>query len=225
MTGPQLLVPPDRLARVFPLLGAFAVTSFPIPLDEALRAFSIDTPARIAAFLAQIGHESKGLRRWEESFAYTPERLVQVFPRRFPDIAIARQVCAKGPEAIAERVYGMRPDLGNAFPGDGWLYRGGGPTQLTGRANYREMGEALGIPLEEKPDLVRDPGAPSIGFVVAARFWSTRGCNELADHETAHTFLAITDAINGPAHLGHEERVQLWHQARLAVGLAPVEAD
>lgn len=52
--------------------------------------------------------------------------------------------------------YEGRKDLGNAKAGDGYLYRGGGFIQLTGRGNYRSCGEAIGVNLEKKPELILD---------------------------------------------------------------------
>lgn len=212
----ELLIPPKQFKALFPALGALAVATFTAPLNTALREFAIDTPARIAAFLAQIGHESNSLTRWTENLNYSVERLMAVFPKRFPSREKAQAVVDGGPELIAETVYGMRPGLGNVQPGDGWRYRGRGPIQITGRANYAEVGKALGIPLELEPDLAATPPA---GFRIAGRYWFTHGCNELADGDF---FRAITLEIN-PAGQGHEDRVERWNAARKVLGLLPIE--
>lgn len=224
MTAPELLVPLDTFRQVFPLLGHFGLSSYPVPLSAALVTFDVKTPKRIAAFLAQVGHESSSLTRWEESFAYSAQRLLDVFPRRFAgDLVIAQQTVARGPEAIAERLYGRRPDLGNVGPGDGWLFRGRGPIQLTGRLNYAEFGQALNEPLEREPDLVK---TAQIGFLVAGRFWATRGCNELADVETVASFWTLSHRINGGREQdkpnGWEDRLGRWAHARQVFGLKPV---
>lgn len=94
-------------------------------------------------------------------------------------------------EIASGAAYEGRKDLGNTQPGDGKRYKGRGPIQLTGRANYREYGQALGIYFEEHPELV---AIPSIGLHVACEFWKRRGLNALAD---ADDLEAITRRVNG----------------------------
>lgn len=94
--------------------------------------------------------------------------------------------------------YEGRKDLGNIQPGDGPRYKGRGPIQLTGRANYRAAGQDLGIVLEDQPELAAEP---SVGFEIARWYWQSRGCNLLAD---AMDIEAITRAINGG--MTHHER-------------------
>ncbi|MFL5320255.1 MAG: glycoside hydrolase family 19 protein, partial [Myxococcaceae bacterium] len=87
--------------------------------------------------------------------------------------------------------YEGRRDLGNTHPGDGVRYKGRGPIQLTGRANYRSAGRALHLPLEAHPEMAVKP---SVGFRVAVWFWTTHGLNALADKGK---FTEITRRING----------------------------
>jgi predicted chitinase len=105
-------------------------------------------------------------------------------------------------EEVADgRAYEGRKDLGNTQPGDGPRFKGRGPIQLTGRANYRAAGAALGLPLEERPELAAQP---EHGFRVAAWFWTSRGLNALADKGD---FREITRRINGGYnHLAERER-------------------
>lgn len=141
----------------------------------------ISTPARLAAYLAQLGHESADLRYMEE--------------------------LADG------RAYEGRRDLGNVKPGDGPRFKGRGPIQLTGRANYMAASNALGV------DLVRDPtlaATPEIGFRVAAWYWTSRGLNELADRGD---FTAIIRRINGGLN-GQADRLARHARARAALGLS-----
>ena len=98
---------------------------------------------------------------------------------------------AYNPEALAEKVYGGRADLGNETPGDGWRYIGRGPIQISGRANYAAAEDGTGLPLLERPDLAE---TPSGGALVAGWFWRAHGLNELADADDA---AAITKRING----------------------------
>jgi predicted chitinase len=97
--------------------------------------------------------------------------------------------------------YEGRRDLGNTQPGDGRRYKGRGPIQLTGRANYRSFGQALGLPLEDRPELA---ARHDIGWRIAALYWQSRGLNELADQGQ---FVRITKRINGGTN-GLEERVR-----------------
>src|SRR5690606_25370634 len=102
-------------------------------------------------------------------------------------------------------------DLGNAQPGDGRRYKGRGPIQLTGRANYRAAGKALGLPLEEQPELA---AMPEHGFRIAAWYWTMRKLNPLADQGN---FLAITVAINGGLN-GYADRVRRRETAKKVLG-------
>lgn len=156
--------------------------------DEVLDDYKIDTPLRVSHFWSQISHECAGFKSDTENLNYSARRLRQVFPKYFRTDAEAA-AAAGNPQAIANKVYGGR--LGNTAPGDGWKYRGRGPLQLTGKANYAEMGKALGIDLVGNPDLAADP---RIGLQIACEFWKARGLNKLAD---ANDIRAITKKING----------------------------
>lgn len=117
--------------------------------------------------------------------------------------------------------YEGRRSLGNTSPGDGPRYKGRGPIQLTGRANYRAAGDALGIALETQPDLAAQP---EVGFRIAAWYWDSRGCNALAD---VNDFRGITKRINGAATDGppshHLARVRIYSRAlELLAATAPV---
>ncbi|MBK7992882.1 MAG: LysM peptidoglycan-binding domain-containing protein [Blastocatellia bacterium] len=149
----------QQLRAIVPNLPLAKAQEYLPHLNAALAEFKINTPARQAAFVAQLAHESVGLTAFEE-FA-------------------------------SGRAYEGRPDLGNTQPGDGVRFKGRGPIQLTGRANYREVGKALGIDLENNPKLA---STPEVGFRVAGQFWERNGLNELAD---AQKFDSITKRVNG----------------------------
>jgi putative chitinase len=140
-----------------------------------MRQRGIHGPRRVAAFLATVAHESNGGRSLEESLNYSADRCMAVWPGRFPTREAADRV-ARNPEALAEAVYGHR--LGNAFPGDGWKFRGRGLIQLTGAENYGAAADALGLPLLASPDLAAEP---EVAAIVAAWWWAAHGCTELAD--------------------------------------------
>lgn len=184
------------------------------PLGEAMGRYAIDRPARQAAFLAQLAHESGQLRRVQENLNYAWDGLRKVFPRHFRSDAEA-QAYDRQPERIANRVYANRMLNGDEASGDGWRFRGRGPIQVTGRENYRKAGQALGIGLESDPDRMLDPAT---GCLAAAWFWHSRGLNTLADADSENGFREITRRING-GFLGLEERIHYWERARQVLGL------
>src|SRR5262249_26895370 len=132
-------------------------------LVSAMGAYEINTPLRAAAFLAQIAHESAELKYFEEIWGPTKQQ------KRY-----------EPPSELATR-------LGNTQPGDGYRYRGRGPIQLTGRANYKKYGDLLNLDLENNPDLA---SSPHVAFATAALYWQSHGLNELADLED---FVSITE--------------------------------
>lgn len=170
---------------------------------EATRIHSsVDTPRRLCHFLGQVFVETGGIAHMIENLNYrNPARLDAIF-RAVRGIADAKALIARGPEAIANRVYANRLGNGNEASGDGWRYRGSGYKQLTGRANYRNIGRMVGIDLEGDPELAREPEAAAR---VAFAFWDACRCSPLADAGDAET---ITARINGPARLGLAERRQ-----------------
>jgi putative chitinase len=194
-------------------------------LNSALVRFDIDSPARVAAFLAQIAHESGEMNRLTENLNYSAERLRAVWPKRFPSLKFARDYERK-PEKIANYVYASRLGNGDEASGDGWRYRGRGLIQLTGRGNYGETGREIGLPLESDPDLLAKPEAAAMS---AAYFWKSRGLNVLADDrnddDDDEDFVTITRRING-GRVGLEDRRKYWSQAKqiLATLPAPVIA-
>jgi putative chitinase len=202
------------LVAVMPL--AAKVTDAVIDaLDSGMRRFEIDTPARMAAFAAQLAHESGQLQRWTENLNYRWARLRQVFPKYFTSDAQA-QAFDRQPERIANRVYASRMGNGPEASGDGWRYRGRGPIQLTGRDNYRACGSAIAVDLEGDPDLLATPGP---GCLAAAWFWARNGLNALAD---AGDFVTITRRINGGLN-GLAERRAFWEQAKTVFGVPAAE--
>lgn len=190
-----------QLDRAIPLARDGDIEKYYEPLVAAMDYYEINTPRRIAAFLANLAHESGSLRHIEENLNYSARRLTQVFPRYFR----GRNVWAYNhhPERIASLVYGGRMGNGGERSGDGWKYRGRGFIQLTGKDNYKMLGEALGF------DLVNDPNwllTPEGAAISAAWFWKSRGLNELADQDKMRE---ITRKINGGLN-GHDERVSFY---------------
>jgi putative chitinase len=164
-------------------------------LTVACREFDILTARRVAAFVAQLAHESGELQFWNEIWGPTPTQLTYEPPSR------------------------KAAELGNTEPGDGRRFRGHGPIQITGRGNHRKAGQALGLDLEARPELA---ASHEHGFRVSAWVWKTFGCNDVADLETRSAFKQITRRING-GYNGLAEREKYHHRARTALSLEPVE--
>lgn len=192
-------------------------------IAEACRLFQIDTPRRVAAFVAQIAHESAGFTATEERLSYSAERLQQLGRANGPGsrwAAAAAQAdrLARNPQRLANFVYANRMGNGDEASGDGWKYRGRGLKQLTGKANY----EAIGDTVREKvpaapsfvayPDTVKDPRWAALS---AGAFWHDNELNELADLEK---FREITKRVNGGL-IGYDDRVAVYRRARRAFGV------
>ncbi|WP_248745144.1 glycoside hydrolase family 19 protein [Pseudomonas sp. MWU12-2037] len=196
----------QQLLQILPNAGDQAGVFVPV-LNTAMNDYQIVTTQRVAAFLAQTGHESGQLQSVVENLNYGAQALLATWPNRFtPDLAaqVARQ-----PEQIANIVYASRMDNGDASSGDGWSYRGRGLIQITGRSNYRQC--SLGLFCDERlllqPELLEQPQWAAES---AAWFWEQQGLNALAD---ADQFNSITRKINGGLN-GLEDRLQIWARAR-----------
>jgi putative chitinase len=169
-------------------------------LNTAMSHFEINTPRRIAHFIAQVGHESAGFTRLVENLNYSAERLAAVWPARFASGNLPNdkaKTIARNPEAIANAAYGGR--MGNDKPGDGWRYRGRGLIMLTGKASYQQASDATGLDLVGHPDYLE---TTDIAAMVAAWYWSTKGLNSMADIDNLE---GITRRINGGM-IGIEDR-------------------
>lgn len=168
LTEQQLL---QILPKARPVAGIFLPA-----LNRAALRWKIDSRVRMAAFLAQVGHESGQLRSLVENLNYSAEALVRTWPSRFT--AQTAGAYARQPEKIANRVYAGRMGNGPEPSGDGWRYRGRGLIQLTGRDNHQAAGLALGLPLVEQPDLLEQAEHAAQS---AAWWWAKHGLTELAD--------------------------------------------
>lgn len=180
-------------------------------LNPAMNQFQINTPARIACFLAQTGHESGQLNKLTESLYYkTAARLVAVWPKRFPNETTAAPYVANE-EKLANYIYANRIGNGPEASGDGFRFRGRGLIQITGRSNYADVGKALGIDLIAQPELLSEPKWAALS---AAYFWFGHGLNALADDETddndVEDFTTITKKINGGT-AGLQDRLALFN--------------
>lgn len=164
--------------------------------------------AELDDFLAQVCHESAHLERLEEALSYSAQRLCAVWPKRFPTLAAAVPF-ARNPQKLASHVYADRLGNGSPATGDGWRFRGRGLIQVTGRANYRVVGQALGMDLEADPDLLL---RPAIALRASIAWWE-RNVPDGIMGDTAR----ITRVVNGGQH-GLEERMRLAQAAQAAIG-------
>lgn len=197
----------DQLKTIMPLCDA---EQWLMPLNAAMARFEINTPTRMAAFLAQLAHESTETTHLTEGLFYSrPERLCAVWPKRFPTTTAALPYI-KNPEKLANFVYASRGGNGDEASGDGWRYRGRGLFQLTFRDNYRLAGLALNLPLADDPDIV---ATPEVAALTAAHYWQRLGLNALADHQPGdddmQDFVQISVRING-GRVGLTERKRYW---------------
>jgi putative chitinase len=159
-----------------------------IPLNQVFVKYDINTPKRQAAFIGQCAVESANFTRLQENLNYSAQRLMQVWPSRFPNISMAEPY-ANNPEKLANFVYAGR--MGNLQDGDGWKYHGRGLIQLTGKENYANCGSGLGVDLLGDPDLLVTPKYAALS---AGWFWNKKGLNALADAGDIET---MTKRING----------------------------
>ena len=170
--------------------------------DTASR-FNINTPLRLAHFLAQCGHESGGFKVTQENLNYSAKGLMGIFKKYFPTQALAESY-QRNPQKIANKVYASRMDNGNEASGDGYKFRGRGYIQLTGRANYTAFGKAINEDIANNPDVVSGKYA----LLSAAWFWSKNGLNTLADGgSTDQVVTSITKRVNGGT-IGLPDRIK-----------------
>lgn len=162
--------------------------------------------AEIDDFLGQVLHESAMLERLVENLSYSAERLLQVWPKRFPTGTDAA-IYAHNPEALANKVYGGR--LGNTATGDGWRYRGRGLIQVTGRENYRKLGAFMGLPLEDQPELLEDLDNALLASIV----WWERNVPDAFVGDP----IKVRKAVNGGT-LGADQTAALARKADGALG-------
>jgi len=169
--------------------------------------FAVNTPLRLAHFLAQCGHESGGFRITQENLNYSAKGLQGIFKKYFPSEALALDY-AKKPQKIANRVYGGRMGNGNEASGDGYKFRGRGFIQLTGRDNYKAFDDAVEDSILENPDLV----ATKYPLASAAWFWNKNKLNQLADKGAAiEVVTMITKRVNGGT-IGLPDRIKHFNE-------------
>ena len=182
---------------------------------EAMQRFDINTPNEMASFIAQLAHESARLSKLEESLNYSADGLAATWPARYRDKATGKPnqlalLLHRRPAAIANNCYAGRMGNGDIASGDGWRYRGRGPIQITGRANYQRCGKDIGLDLISNPDLLLEPRA---GALSAGWFWHISGLDK---HDDDASVYAETKIINGGTN-GLAERQKFFNIALKAI--------
>ena len=176
-------------------------------IPDTAAKFQINTPLRLAHFLAQCGHESGGFRVTQENLNYSAKGLAGIFKKYFPTEAAATPY-ARNPQKIANKVYANRMANGSEASGDGYKFRGRGYIQLTGRDNYTQFGKAIGEDIANNPDAV----SSNYALLSAAWFWSKNGLNKLADGgATDAVVTSITKRVNGGT-IGLADRIKHFNE-------------
>ena len=176
-------------------------------IPDTAAKFQINTPLRLAHFLAQCGHESAGFKATSENLNYSAKGLMSIFKKYFPTEALANAY-QRNPEKIANKVYANRMSNGDEASGDGYKFRGRGYIQLTGKANYTAFGKSIGEDILSNPDVV----ASKYALLSAAWFFSKNGLHKMADGGAGvDTVKAITKRVNG-GYIGIEDRIKHFNE-------------
>jgi putative chitinase len=182
-------------------------------LAQLLPDYEINTPQRIAAFVAQCAHESANFTALRENLNYRAVTLRKIFPKYFPTDELAQQYAAmpNKQQAIANLVYANRMGNGPPESGDGWRFAGKGLIQLTGKDNYTWFAASLGITVEEAAEYLETfEGAAQS----ACWFWETNKLNTWADRGD---ILTLTKRINGGT-IGLDDRIKHYNHALHVLG-------
>jgi putative chitinase len=172
-------------------------------IPETASKFGIDTPLRLAHFLAQCGHESGGFKATQENLNYSAKGLLGIFGKYFKEAGLAESY-QRNPQKIASRVYGGRMGNGPESTGEGFKFRGRGYIQLTGKDNYTAFGKAINEDMTANPDKV----ATHYPLLSAAWFFSKNGLHKLADGGATDAVVTqITKRVNGGT-IGLADRIK-----------------
>lgn len=200
----------DLLKQICPKTKVTILERYVTPLNEVAEYYEINTPKRVAAFLAQVAHESGGLVAVKENLNYSAKGLMTTFKKYFPTEVLAKQY-ERQPEKIANKVYANRMGNGDEASGDGSRFCGRGLIQLTGKHNYTRFASDLGVSLEECVAYLETPaGAVSS----AGWFFDQNNLLKICDEGDMKL---LTKRING-GHIGLEDRIHHYELALEALG-------
>ncbi len=192
-SGVVALISPAILRAACPERTLEQLEPWVAPIQAACQRFEINTIRRVAAFVSQMAHESGLKPGREEDLSYRAARLVEVWPNRFPNIAVATPY-AHNPEKLANNTYANRMGNGDEASGDGWKFRGAGPGQLTGKDNWTGFAKDMGLSVDEALSYGRTLEGGVMSF---AWFWEENDINRFADTPGVND---ETRRINGGEH-------------------------
>lgn len=183
-------------------------------MERLLPDYDINTPQRIAAFVAQCAHESGNFKFLKENLNYKWQTLRKIFPKYFPTDELAQQYASRAnrQEAIANRVYANRMGNGDEASGDGFRYCGRGLIQLTGKNNYQAFADSIETPVEDIPEYL---GTFEGAVQSACWFWETNSLNRWAD---VGDIRELTRRING-GYIGLDDRIKHYNHALHVLGV------
>jgi len=172
-------------------------------IPDVMAKFEINTPLRLAHFLAQCGHESGGFRAVKENLNYGAKGLLGLFKKYFPNEAKAK-LYERKPEKIANLIYGGRMGNGPEASGEGYKFCGRGYIQLTGKQNYTAFGKSINVDICANPELV----ATKYPLLSAAWFFNKNGLHKMADGGATDTVVtSVTKRVNGGT-IGLPDRIK-----------------
>jgi len=210
-TGDQVTA--AQLTQIMPKAKAENIAKYSPALNRQMAKYEINSPMRVAHFIAQIAHESGSFNYSSENLNYSASALRAVFGKYYPTDEAAQEH-HRQPEKIANRVYANRMGNGDEASGHGWRYRGRGLIQLTGTENYTNCGKGIGLDLIGNPDqLATDADA---AVAASGWFWDMRGLNAYADKDDV---LTITKRINGGTN-GLDDREAYLAKAKAVLGVS-----
>lgn len=207
----MLSVSLSTLQKVAPLTSATRLLALLPCINNSFQKAEITTELRAAMYLAQTCVESDGFTRFEESLNYSAERLMVVWPHRFPSLAVASPY-AHSPEKLANLCYADRLGNGDVDSGDGWKHRGVGAIMLTGFADHLRLAKETGIDFAARPELL---ALPEYAFVASSHFWSWKWLNLESDRGDVP---GATKKIQGGTQ-GLTERAKAFDRACESMGV------
>ncbi len=196
-----------QLKKIVP--GAPYLDHWYAALIKLLPEYEINTRLRIAAFLAQCGHESGDFKFIRENLNYSWQGLRKTFPKYFPTDAAAKKY-ERNPQAIASKVYANRMGNGDEASQDGWKYRGRGLIQVTGKTNCQEFADSLEISIDEATEYLETFEGAVQG---SCWFWESNNLNALADKGD---IVSISKKVNGGDH-GMADRIVRYNNALIVL--------
>jgi putative chitinase len=203
----EFILSKEQLAQLIP--GNPYIDYWHSAMERCLPDYDINTPQRVAAFMAQCGHESGNFKFLKENLKYRAASLTKVWPKYFPNMD---NQYAGNEEKIANRAYANRMGNGPEESGDGWRFCGRGLIQLTGRNNYQNFADSIETDINDIPHYL----ATFEGAVQSACwFWETNKLNQWADKGD---MLTLTKRINGGT-LGLDDRIKHYQHALHVMGL------